>query len=58
MIDRREYQKEAMRAFLAVERSSLPIIAAVNGPALGGWLRTEAPLRRCDRRRPCRVRDA
>lgn len=36
LIDRRAYQDEAMRAFLAVERCPLPLIAAVNGLALGG----------------------
>ncbi|CAH1653013.1 MAG: enoyl-CoA hydratase/isomerase family protein [Chelatococcus sp.] len=36
MVDRRAYQREAMAAFLAVERCPLPIIAAVNGLALGG----------------------
>lgn len=34
--DRRRYQLEAMEAFEYVERCSLPIIAAVNGWALGG----------------------
>ena len=33
---RREYQTDAMRTFADVEASTLPIIAAVNGWALGG----------------------
>lgn len=34
--DRRAYLKEAFAAFQAVENSSLPVIAAVHGHALGG----------------------
>lgn len=33
---KRDYQIDAMRAFAAVEESQLPVIAAVNGWALGG----------------------
>jgi enoyl-CoA hydratase len=36
LVDRRAYQQDAMRAFMAVEQSPLPIIAAVNGYAFGG----------------------
>lgn len=36
LVDRRAYQIDAMRAFLAVERLPVPTIAAVNGYALGG----------------------
>jgi enoyl-CoA hydratase/carnithine racemase len=36
VVDRRAYQQDAMRTFMAVEQSPLPIIAAVNGYAFGG----------------------
>jgi enoyl-CoA hydratase len=36
LVDRRAYQQDAMRTFMAVEQSPLPIIAAVNGYAFGG----------------------
>jgi enoyl-CoA hydratase len=36
IVARRTYQIDAMQAFMAVERSPLPVVAAVNGIALGG----------------------
>jgi enoyl-CoA hydratase len=36
LVERRAYQQDAMRSFMAVEQSPLPIVAAVNGYAFGG----------------------
>ena len=36
MVDKRNYQIEAMQGFSRVEQSPLPVISAVNGLALGG----------------------